>query len=494
MTSPLSIGAACAITIGLWLAVRIIRGKSDLPYPPGPRRLPIIGNTLDIDMKEPHLTYTEWGKTYGDIVYSRIFGQDFIIVNSERVGRILADQRSSIYSDRPQSPLYRILGTNRMSGLLPYGNEWKTHRKILHASLRHDVVDRYYDLHIGNACKLLENMRRDSINWREHFDFYASATSLEFTYGRRVDGEDDPLITLASSLAEVMSKETTGERIGLLMALPMLEYLPSWFPGAGFKKAGPRSKDIMKTVAEIPYSIAKKQMESNLLQPSLVADIMTHGDVEESDGKLASAGIFMTFLQTSSTLKVLVLAMVLNPDVQAKVHAELDTVVGKGVLPTFEYKERLPYLQAILYEVLRWRPVVPLGVPHATTASDIYEGYYIPKGCIVIFNAWAMRTSEHSDPEKFDPSRYLTPDGQLKPEAKQSVSKYFGFGRRICPRRLFADNSLWAAAAVMLSALRFAKAKDPSGKDIEVDRTFRPGMVGQPDSFECSITSRFSDE
>ena len=54
--------------------------------------------------------------------------------------------------------------------------------------------------------------------------------------------------------------------------------------------------------------------------------------------------------------------MVLNPDVQAKVHAELDTVVGKGVLPTFQDRQRLPYLQAILYEVLRWKPVFPLGL------------------------------------------------------------------------------------------------------------------------------------
>ena len=69
-------------------------------------------------------------------------------------------------------------------------------------------------------------------------------------------------------------------------------------------------------------------------------------------------------LQTSATLKVLVLAMMLNPDVQAKVHTELDTVVGKGVLPTFEDRQQLPYLQAILYEVLRWKPVFPLGLSH----------------------------------------------------------------------------------------------------------------------------------
>lgn len=65
MATPLSIGALCTVTIGLWLTVRMIWGKLGLPYPPGPRRLPIIGNALDIDLKAPHVAYTEWGKTYG---------------------------------------------------------------------------------------------------------------------------------------------------------------------------------------------------------------------------------------------------------------------------------------------------------------------------------------------------------------------------------------------------------------------------------------------
>ena len=55
------------------------------------------------------------------------------------------------------------------------------------------------------------------------------------------------------------------------------------------------------------------------------------------------------------------MAMVLHPDIQAKVHAELDTVVGRGNFPIFEDKPRLPYLLATLYEVMRWNPVVPLG-------------------------------------------------------------------------------------------------------------------------------------
>ncbi|KIM68481.1 hypothetical protein SCLCIDRAFT_955299 [Scleroderma citrinum Foug A] len=494
MTSSLSMGAACAIMIGLWLAFRMIRGKPDLPYPPGPIQLPIIGNALDIDLKEPHVRYTEWGKTYGDIAYSRIFGQDFIIVNSERIAQILAD-RSSTYSDRPHSPLYRIFGTDHMTPVLMYGSEWRMHRKLLHPSLRHDIVDRYHELHLSNACQLLENMRRDSLNFCGHFDHYTGATALEFTYGRRVDGKDDHVIKLASGLAEIMAKGMTGDRMGLLMALPILEYLPTWFPGAGFKREARRCKDMIKSVSELPFALAKKQMESTSLQPSLIADILAYGGVEDSAAQETATGIFIAAAESSSAaLKVLVLAMVLNPDVQAKVHAELDTVVGKGVLPTFEDQQRLPYLQATIYEVLRWKPVFPLGVPHATTASDVYEGYYIPKGCIVIFNNWAMRASEYTDPERFDPSRHLTLEGQVKPEAKQSISKYFGFGRRHCPGRFFAENTLWAAAAVILCALRFEKAKDPAGRDIDVEPLFRHGTVSHPAPFKCSITSRFSKQ
>ena len=90
------------------------------------------------------------------------------------------------------------------------------------------------------------------------------------------------------------------------------------------------------------------------------------------------------------------LAIVLHPDVQKSIHAELDATLGKGVVPTFQDVPRLPYLQAVLHESMRWHPSTPLGlfnllwlsVPsnsltgmaHATTSSDIYEGYYIPKG------------------------------------------------------------------------------------------------------------------
>ncbi|KAI6116835.1 cytochrome P450 [Pisolithus croceorrhizus] len=497
MTLFLPAGIACVTVIGLWLAIRIAGKRSGLPSPPGPNRLPIIGNAFDIDLKEPHITYTEWARIHGDIVYSCIFGQDIVIVNSEKMARLLADQRSSIYSDRPHSPIYRLFGTHHMTPVLEYGKEWKTQRKLLHLSLRHDVIDRYQELHLRNARELVKNIEQDSENFYNHLDLYTGSTALEFTYGRKVDGKNDPVITMAAGLAGSIAKGMTSERTGLLTALPILQYVPSWFPGASFQDEARRCRDMVASASDYPFTMAKRQAEADGLLPSFISDMLAQGEVDESDAKETATGIYLAASETtSSTLKVLVLAMILNPEIQDKVHAELDAVVGKGVLPRFEDRERLPYLQATMYEVMRWNPAVPLGVPHATTADDIVDGYHIPKGTLVIFNTWAMANNEYNDPERFDPTRYLTVDGKLQPDAKQNNSKFFGFGRRMCPGRFFADDSLWAAAAVILSTFRFEKAKNAFGKEIEVEPVFRHGVVAisYPAPYQCSIINRTSNE
>lgn len=78
--------------------------------------------------------------------------------------------------------------------------------------------------------------------------------------------------------------------------------------------------------------------------------------------------------------------MAMNPDIQKKAQKEIDDVVGPGKLVNFEEHENaLPYLNAICREIMRWRPALPLGVTHSTTVEDIYKGYYIPKGSVLLF-------------------------------------------------------------------------------------------------------------
>jgi hypothetical protein len=106
--------------------------------------------------------------------------------------------------------------------------------------------------------------------------------------------------------------------------------------------------------------------------------------------------IILPLAQTTSTLFVFILVMVLNPEVQAKAQAEIDRIVGKDRLPDFNDRSSLPYVDTILRETLRWHPVVLFGpfyyhsfylplimyldVPCTTTTSDIYKGFFIPKG------------------------------------------------------------------------------------------------------------------
>ena len=83
------------------------------------------------------------------------------------------------------------------------------------------------------------------------------------------------------------------------------------------------------------------------------------------------------------------LAMILHPEVQKRAQAELDTHLGSGErLPNFSDKDQLPYVAALVKEVLRWIPVLPLAVPHRATEDDQYKGYHIPKDATVMGNTW----------------------------------------------------------------------------------------------------------
>jgi len=82
------------------------------------------------------------------------------------------------------------------------------------------------------------------------------------------------------------------------------------------------------------------------------------------------------------------LSMVLHPEVQRRAQDELDRVVEPGSLPDFSDEPQLPYITAIVREVLRWEPVGPTGIPHIVAKDDEYRGYDIPKGSLVIGNLW----------------------------------------------------------------------------------------------------------
>lgn len=190
---------------------------------------------------------------------------------------------------------------------------------------------------------------------------------------------------------------------------------------------------------------------------------------------------------TSTVMAWWMLAMLAYPETQARAHAELDTVVGRARLPTFADHTHLPYIRAMVKEVLRWRPVAPLGTPHRSTEDDWYEGMFIPKGTICIPNVWCMNREPEvygQNAMHFDPGRYLDATREISPGASQEGHLTYGFGRRKCVGRHMADNSLFINIAVLLWAVKIERKVDASGQllPLDVDGFLDHGVVVSVDS------------
>ncbi|KAG1780981.1 cytochrome P450 [Suillus placidus] len=433
-----------------------------------------------------------------------MLGIDLIIINSETIARELLDKRSANYSTRPVFRTSELAGLTFNTALLPYGETLRQHRKIFHQVLRAEVSVSYHEMYSRHANELVINLLDATSDvLQQHTQAYMASLIVAVTYGHLAN--EASFLARAHEQLEIARHILSPEKTAMFTAFPFLEKLPFWCFGGAFALMG-RSRELSQQLLNEPFDEVKAQMANGTASHSLVADFLSqaHDDAEEDTMKsvalmgyvagietvshyLSSPDSYFDVPQTTSALQTFLLAMVLYPDVQAQARAEIDQAVRHDKMPCLDDRASLPYLDAILREVLRWYPLTPLGIPHATSNDDVYDGYFIPKGAIVTVNQWALSRDEDTYPDasRFDPSRHLTVDGKLKDPFVNHFA--FGHGRRICPGRWFAENGMWMAAAAILAVLRINHAKDSNGDKIEVKPEFTTGMVTHPEPFHCSF-------
>ncbi|KAE9389085.1 cytochrome P450 [Gymnopus androsaceus JB14] len=240
-------------------------------------------------------------------------------------------------------------------------------------------------------------------------------------------------------------------------------------------------------------------------------------DVEQAwvAGTIAVAAVETT----STTLSFFLYAMILHPNVQEQAQKELDRVVGRSRNPAFSDMPFLPYVRAIVKEVLRWQPAIPLAVPHVLMEDDWYEGYFIPKGTSCIPNVWSMNRDKKvygADADEFRPERFLRRSESEtgsefilrdEYEAEDGHCAY-GFGRRlfsfssfcelvlmrneyrVCVGRHVADNALFIDICTILWALLIEPK--PSIDATKVKRGPSKDILNPIPDFQCTFISRFS--
>ncbi|VDC05155.1 unnamed protein product [Peniophora sp. CBMAI 1063] len=496
MAYTLTLTDLALASAGVWLVYRFLK-KPALPYPPGPPGLPVIGNALDIPKTamQQYKQFTEWDGKYGSIIHLSALGLHIVVLNDQQVARDLLDKRSAIYSDRPTMAMAgELCGWDRPLVMHHYDDTFKEFRRYFFKLFgTRQSLEAFYPLFESEGHVLMRRILAAPGDFPTHLRKCAGSIILKVTYGYDVNASgSDPVVDVVNEgMRQMDDLLSSGWLVDLM---PWMKSIPASFPGATFQKIAQHYRKTLDTMADLPYGIIKKKIAGGNAESCFVTQQLGEGDItpaKEDIIKWAATSIYGGGADTTvSALHSFFLAMTLYPEVQAKAQAEIDAVVGRDRLPTLADRPQLPYITALMNEVLRWSPVAPLAIPHATMQDDVYQGYLIPKGSLVIPNIWFMANNPeiYKSPRVFNPDRFIaTPEHPAEPDPHNVV---FGFGRRICPGINLADATAWLEIALSLAVLTVSKAVDENGNAITPEYKYTEENVTHPVSFPCSIKAR----
>ncbi|ORY09304.1 OrdA protein [Clohesyomyces aquaticus] len=445
--------------------------------PPGPKPLPMLGN-INAFPPDGIAEYKHWLK------HKDLYGG----ISSEMANELL-EQHSNKTSGRPTMVMAnKLCGYESIVLCQSYTPTFRRYRKYLHQELGTMVsAAQFRDAQEVEVNRQLVRTLREPEKWLDHFKTTAAATVLKMAYGYAIEPQkSDPLV----DLTEKMMKEFS------LAAAPMA-WAVDMIPASTRKWR----KSIQAT-AYIPYRFVQRQMNDSTFRPSYVSKLVQQlQSSANTDAKLSTddeeaiiwtaASLYGAAADTTViTLKAFTLAMLKFPSVQQQAQSEIDRVIGRTRLPTFTDRENLPYVNALVKEAMRWWPIAPMGFPHTATEDFEFNGFHIPKNAFLLPAVWWFTHDPdvYANPEVFDPERFLAPRNEPDP-----ASEVFGYGRRICPGRFFADSSLYLNIVQSLAAFRIRKAVGKDRKEIEVEGKPKPGILTYPGEFEFRVEPRAAE-
>ncbi|KAJ3556207.1 hypothetical protein NM688_g2152 [Phlebia brevispora] len=425
-------------------------------------------------------------------------GQPAVVINALQPCTDLLDRRSNIYSDRPRLIIAgEVLSRSMLITIAGYNDLWRNLRRAAHEGFGTRAAQSYHGLQELEAALLTARLLRDPDGWDDYFKFSAASTVLSIVYGwsPKQFSQNTHIVQRINQIGcKLLNASKPGAHI--VEIFPALHNLPTWL--APWKRDGDiwfneTTRFFVGLINEVKGKIhhdgAGHSFARYLLENKT-------GLNEEQTAWLAGTMFTAGMETTAAALSFFVLAMVLHPDIMHRAQAEIDNVIGRDRLPSFADETDLPYVVAIVKEVLRWRPVAPI-IPRRCTQDDWYNGYLIPKGTYVFENVWAINhdPAVFPDPEEFRPERYLNRDGHLAepiPDTHGQGHLSFGSGRRICAGKEVGNQALFINVATILWAAHIEKAVDDAGAPITPSRNdfHEDGLLLRPAPFKCVIRPR----
>uniref|UniRef100_A0A6I8QNL6 Cytochrome P450 family 2 subfamily B member 6 n=1 Tax=Xenopus tropicalis TaxID=8364 RepID=A0A6I8QNL6_XENTR len=439
-------------------------------FPPGPRALPVIGNLLLMDRRQPYETLIELSKKYGSVFSVRVGPQKMVVLCGYDTVKDALLNYPDEFADRPALPLFDEVAKGH-GIFFSNGENWKVMRRFGLSALRDfGMGKKTIESKINEECDHL--VQKFNSYGGKPFDttmiMNAAAANIiaSILLSHRFQYENPTLLRLL---------KLVNENIRLMASPIALLYntYPSimrWVPGC-HKTIYKNAQELMEFI-RVTFSKHKAELDIND-QRNLIDAFLSRQQEEKPHSAKYFHDDNLTILvfdlfaagmeTTSTTLRWALLLMMKYPEIQKKVQDEIEKVIG-SVEPRAEHRKEMPYTDAVLHEIQRFGNITPMNGPHATTKDITFRGFFLPKGTYVIPLLASVLKDENyfEKPNEFYPEHFLDSEGHF---VKNEAFLPFSAGRRSCAGETLARMELFLFFTSLLQNFTF---QAPPGVELDL--------------------------
>ncbi|KAJ1523850.1 hypothetical protein ONE63_010406 [Megalurothrips usitatus] len=489
--------ALLLVAAALALLAHLRREAALKNFPPGPRRWPVLGSLPSMPGTLVHQhAHRHWLPRYGTVVGLTLpGGQDMVMVcGGEEVIAILNHEHCQL---RPDVFLARERAFGKRLGIsLADGPHWTEQRRFTLRELRDLGLgkSKLEGVILDEANATIRAMVADGPKLEPNFLFNAPVLNVLWwmVSGKEfARGAGSTLDERSRKLLVVLNQAMRHKKIVTAACdnFPILKYVaPEWSSYNEIYKPIFKIQDYLRE--EIQEQRLKGVGDSYMLKYTEEINKGRPGGFTDENLIINCLDMFTAGGEsTANTLSFCLMYMGLYPEVQARVHAELDAAIGGAdKTVTMSDKPNLPFLEATLLEVIRSNTISPLAIPHMNSQDIQLNGYTIPKGATLMLSMWSvLNDKKHwGDPEVFRPDRFLDKEGKF---TKDPWLIPFGIGKRNCIGEAFALQVAFIFFSNLMNRFTFTL---PPGSERPSTVNVQAGLTVTPPEYSIIATPRVS--